>query len=246
MANGDDVGNVHFVDSAQSIYGGTNYLFRGSSPVNEDHSINYTGLLSALKNAGEKARVTLPLEYKIYDINLQQWENAGEVPQIVAEYEYFQQNVDQGWFDFWETKGTALCPFDENLGGKDVVDYLARHLDDWLPDTLIKRTDSLREILTNAWPPTVVYVHCAGGDDRTGEMMAAYYMKWMNMSWSDVNGKNAIYASGPFGCNNFRAALWYAIYLNLNFGSPTDYELPFPCNNNGCPEVVCSPATPKS
>ena len=237
--NGSEVGNVHFVDSVQAIEGGTNYLFRGSKPLNDDNSFNYTGLVTAIKNAGRKANIIIPADYKIYDINLQQWENAGEVPQIVSEYEYFQKNSGQGWFDFWETKGTGLCPFDAPLREEAVTKFMALNLDAWLPDTLISRTEKLHQILTFSQPTTVVYVHCSGGDDRTGEMIGAYYLKWMKMSWEAMNIRNQQCAGGPFGCNNYRAVLWYAIYLYFTCGQPADYAKPFQCNNAGTYEIAC-------
>jgi len=236
---GVDPGNVHFVDSVKAADGGTNYLFRGSKPLNSDNSFNYIGLISAIKNAARKANINLPAEYKIYDINLQQWENAGEVPQIESEYDYFQKNKDKGWFDFWETKGTGICPFLAPLYDHSVMKYLALNLDQWLPDTLVKRTETLHQILEWKQSPTVVYVHCSGGVDRTGEMIGAYYLRWMNMSWEAMNIRNLQCAGIQFGCNNYRAVLWYAIYLNLTCGQPTDYEKPFQCNNAGTIEVAC-------
>jgi hypothetical protein len=237
--NGNDPGNVHFVDSVKASDGGTNYLFRGSKPLNADNSFNYPGLISALKNAGRKANIIMPAEYRIYDINLQQWENAGEVPQIESEYDFFKKNTDKGWFDFWETKGTGICPFLAPLDDHSVMKYLALNLDQWLSDTLVTRTENLRRILEWKPSPTVVYVHCSGGVDRTGEMMGAYYLRWMNMTWEEVNIRNLQCAGIQFGCNNYRAALWYAIYLYLTCGKPVDYMKPFQCNNAGTIEVAC-------
>jgi hypothetical protein len=238
------VGNVHYVDSLANLSGtGRNYLFRGSLPLidNQDgtYTFNTPGLKQAILQAAAKAGVQLPEIYRIRDINLLQWENGDEVPRIMTEYAHFAAYPDAGEFMFWETRGTELCPLDRPFSDPGVRDALALNLDGWLGDQLLDRTEKLRAFLENDPVPTVTYVHCEGGDDRTGEMMAAYYMSWMNMSWSSVNEINKIIAGRPFGCNNFRAALWYAIYLNLTTGSPTDFMKQFPCDNNGTFEIAC-------
>jgi hypothetical protein len=237
-----DVANVHYVDSFTSPRG-TNFLFRGALPLTGDaangYTFNYGGLKSAINKAAISANVKIPEDYKLIDINLLQWEIPDDVPKIQAEYNYFNENSDKGLFMFWETKGTGLCPFEPPLSTEGVQTFLAQNLDLWLSDMLISRTDDLRLALEISEPTTVIYVHCNGGDDRTGEMIGAYYLRHLNMTWSEMNAHNHKFAGGPFGCNNYRAVLWYAIYLNLKFGHPTDHEQPFECNNNGTPEHAC-------
>jgi hypothetical protein len=240
------VGNVHFVDSYTNS-NGTNYLFRGSLPLihNEDDSytFNTPGLKDAILQAAAEAKVELPEIYQIRDINLLQWQNPDEDPRILTEYYHFLNNPGDGEFLFWETNGTGVCPLDQPLMEPAVRNYLALNLDQWLGDQLVYRMDMLRSYLETDTTPTVIYAHCEGGMDRTGELMAAYYMRWMGMSWSDANALNTKFAGRPFGCNNYRAAVWYAIYLYLTTGKPEDYAQPFQCDNAGNYQIACPDQT---
>jgi hypothetical protein len=241
------VTNVRHVDTLTNQYGVTNYLFRGALPLTgnaqDGYSFNYQGLRASIKDAAPLGEAPFPDDYQIYDINLLQWENADEVPKIETEYNFFLNNPQQGTFMFWETKGTGLCPLLPPLSVNwDLVEYLATNLDEWISDTLVTRTQALHDLLENFTTPTVIYVHCEGGDDRTGEIIGAYYMRWLNMSWSQMNERNQEVAGGPFGCNNFRAALWYAIYLYLTTGRPDDFNTPFQCNDGGTPRYKCGGA----
>ena len=76
----------------------------------------------------------------------------------------------------WPTKGTGLSPRDPSL--EDVRGYLAWNLASWLRDPLVARVDTLREWLADPSKlgitgPLVIYVHCYGGCDRTGELIGS-------------------------------------------------------------------------
>jgi hypothetical protein len=47
----------------------------------------------------------------------------------------------------------------------------------------------------------------------------------------------------PFGCNNYRATLWYAIYLNVVHGFDLNYNEAFPCADPGGPAYKCGEAS---
>ncbi len=67
--------------------------------------------------------------------------------------------------------------------------------------------------------PVVIYVHCFGGCDRTGELIGSYKsweeMNSLNKGCCRIDGKTGetIYAA-----ENCDALRWYGPWLNLNFG----------------------------
>lgn len=46
----------------------------------------------------------------------------------------------------------------------------------------------------------MLYIHCMDGQDRTGEMSAAYYMTYLNMSYPEAMMKDIVIADRPIGC----------------------------------------------
>lgn len=53
-------------------------------------------------------------------------------------------------------------------------------------DDLPKLMAKLRELLTEHARPAVIYTHCEAGTDRTGEVSGAYYLKFLNLSFSET------------------------------------------------------------
>jgi len=251
--------NVRFVDAVPSGGSGQfNFLFRGPNPLTptQPYQFNYDLLTASMENAAQAAGFNLQQPYHLIDINLLQWENANEVPMIEAEYQFFQDRPDLGEFQFWETNGTGLCPVEPPLSDPEVQNYLATNLAIWLTDRLADlppdqqppgRMQQLR-----AWleaendRPNVIYAHCEGGIDRTGELMGAYYLRWLGKTWAEMNCLNYRITEPkprPFGCNNYRAVLWYAIYLNKVLGFDLNYNEAFPCSDWPEPHFGCGSAS---
>jgi hypothetical protein len=91
-----------------------------------------------------------------------------------------------------------------------------------LPEPLVARIEQVRQWLESPspqpeLPSVVVYVHCDGGCDRTGEMIGAYLLRFPKLTWEQMYATN-IPCGRPFGCNNYRAVQWYAYYLNYALG----------------------------
>jgi hypothetical protein len=128
-----------------------------------------------------------------------------------------------------------------------------------LPDPLIWRVATLRswledpstlpiQPLPQPAQPLVVYVHCSGGCDRTGEMIGAYRLRYMPSSWTMadawLNMCKEHPCDLPMGCNNYRAVQWYAFWLNqtLGFSLTGIGENDGGCNDAGVVRSVCSPS----
>ena len=83
--------------------------------------------------------------------------------------------------------------------------YLTATTDQWLPDLLPHRADALHNMLNQPSVPTVYYLHCDCGCDRTGEVIGAYELTHMGMSMKQVQTLNTQIANRPMMCDQFLA-----------------------------------------
>ena len=143
-----------------------------------------------------------------------------------------------GWIEVWGMNGTGLAANDPVLAPSR--EYLARNLDGWLNDRLPSRVETLRRWLEGSSShfrdqtnlPIVIYIHCVEGCDRTGEFSGAYYLRYLNKSWEEVNALNQsmCHHNRPFDCKNYRAVQWYCLWLNLERGFALNWWKEFPCS----------------
>jgi len=242
-----NVKNVHYVDSV-----GTNFLFRGERPLTGDDIspavFNLDGLKRAIAEQAVQAGVTLPPSYILVDISLL-WiddthnpeQAAKEKKLLFEEFSFFRSNPEIGQVHLWSSKGTSLNPLDPALSS--CRDYLAMNLDSWLSDPLVWRVEKLRTWLENPSElgivgPVVIYVHCFGGCDRTGELIGSYIMRYMDKSWEEMNNlnKGCCRIDGKTGetlyaIENCNALRWYGLWLNLQFGRSIRWNNPAKCCN---------------
>lgn len=217
-------GSLRYVDSVTENSAPPTFLFRGPSPV-PGGQFDYTGLVAAIRGADNPPPTPVPDSFYLVVITLL---NASEGAEISAELEYFAEpsNAGVGEVHWWETTGTSQCYFQTPPEQRAA---LVADLDLWFPEPLIWRTATLRSWLQNPpsganGRPVVIYVHCDGGCDRTGEMIGAYMLRYMNTSWSEMyaNNRPCVLGNGlpwPPACPNYCALQWYAFWQNTqSFG----------------------------
>ena len=226
-----DYTTLRFVDSVPNLVGSNNLLFRGGSPVDNLTTFDYRGLKEAIKYKYPQT----PESYYLVDVSLlYDWDNDGT--ELAVERKYFSDNPSNGKLVSWPIYGSLRCYYQADPAEQD---RLVRTFDEWLPDTLIRRTETLRYMLQTSWvpgwtpfwpgyngQPCVFYVHCDGGCDRTGEIIGAYRLR-QGYSWFDMYYEQP--CDRPMGCSNYRALQWYAIWLNQMFG----FNL-VPYGDDGC------------
>jgi hypothetical protein len=228
---------VFYLDSA-----GPNFMFRGGMPI-VDGQIAYDELIGKFQAAATASGKTLPPQpYYIVDVSLVQVANCGnDRTNIQIEFNYWNTNPNLGQLRYWETDGIQIDPNDPTLQ-QPFRDSLVSSVPSWLPDNLDARVDQLHSWLQNGLPgvnmPVIVYVHCEGGCDRTGELSGAYGLKYLNMTWSQINDMNHADCYGGctyFGCGNFYAAHWYCYWLNPSAGRDLGCAAPATCNGPAPP-----------
>ena len=207
-----------------------NYLFRGGSPDTGKESatvLNISDLRASLAQAAHEENVTLPANYLLLDISLENLKTSFHfVPgrdgyHVQAEYEYSADNPHLGDFIFWEMHGTSEAATHPAL--EKSRPWFAATFDSWNNDRLVERVERMRWFLANGRTsadsserPLVIFAHCDCGCDRTGELFGAYAMRFFSWTWSRVNEENTRIAGRPMMCHNYRMMQWYCLYLEDN------------------------------
>jgi len=211
--------NVHYVDSTQAS-DIQNFLFRGGTGES-DWGTDFPALIEEIQQVANDAGIKLPEEFIFIDICLLNLEtvtyNSGDRNESIEEWTFFQKNPTLGQFVFWETQGS----FDNATNPliQPMINNIMTFADNWLPDRLHVRMQSLRQMLYTQYDkPAVLYGHCDCGCDRTGEVFGSYYMKWLNISWEETNLMNRKAAGRYMDCFNYQAMQWYCLYLNWSEG----------------------------
>ncbi len=237
----NDYNTLRFVDQV-----GKNYLFRGGAPTqpvpdpdnpgnckpepNDPNTclqvFDYEGLTKAIASAPNLPCVPPPpaSEYYLVIIDLV---HSSEVDEFEPAMNYFNdpQHADRknrGQVNLWDTNGTDICYFNPPPGSDP--EQLIATIEEWLGDPLVWRVATIRSWLehpkripSGPWKPTGPEGGpIDGGCDRTGEMIGAYRLRYMNEAWSAVWGDQP--CQRPMGCDNYRALQWYAFWLNQTQG----------------------------
>jgi hypothetical protein len=247
------VSNVRYVDSI-----GQNFLLRGAHPLIEQTGVppefDYAALRTAIEKAARDAGCEVPANFTLVDVSLLWVENPQdnnrERALLIAEDAFFTAHPGFGQVHMWPMHGTSLDPADPSIAVHR--EYLAQHLDEWLQDSLVSRVDTVRKWLEDPaaagmHASVVIYVHCYGGCDRTGELIGAYSLRYLNMTWEEVRDQNGARCrpDRDYDEANCHALQWYGIWLNLTYGRPLNWEADPPCYRRPAQPVTQPPsATP--
>lgn len=197
---------VHLVDTYTHDKA-NNFLFRGADPVLESKEFAYDELVTLMKKAATEAGAVLPDDFYLIDVSLLFVERAD----LSVERKYFDQNSDKGEFInhpvFGHIGGSRferitrisdksagfLAHFssypvfgilEKLFSGIELGEKSLTHLD-------VNAVHSLRGLLTQSRSkPTVVYVHCVAGCDRTGEIVGGYRMQYKKQGVQAVYDQN--------------------------------------------------------
>jgi hypothetical protein len=177
--------DIRLIDMTPPGLGFTNFIFRGPYAAGEQpHEWNQTALTVNLLKAASASNISLPVPFFTVDVSLLtvEWQS------LVAESNFFAANPHVGRFSHWPMFGTNLnaSTFDPSTRA-----FIAQQAPQPFGDYLPQLTDLLRAglfapNLHNRSVPLVFYIHCSEGKDRTGQVSAAYYLKWLRMSWNDA------------------------------------------------------------
>lgn len=187
-----DYNRVHLVDAQSSRGTGqpaNSFLFRGNaplttSPTTGEITFAYDLLLNYSRTRALAANQTFPSDNaKVYLVDIT-FENIFD--------SYFENealfwsnstNAAKGKYIHWELLGAVEWATGMSTAEQDAM---IRDGTVWKEDQIPTRIQLVRDMLL-AGPPSddaydalVVYVHCAGGCDRTGEFVGSYRMNYFH------------------------------------------------------------------
>jgi hypothetical protein len=156
---------------------GKNYLFRGNNPfVMKDGEavFAYDELKSHFKKHGYKGAD----DFYMVSINLL---DLDEYYEIKKEKNFFKEHPQKGSMKNISTISPAL------LFAGSTLNFITDGYNEDISETLNK----IHEILLKQNDkPVLIYIHCNGGRDRTGFIIAAYRLLFKNMNLQEVNSRN--------------------------------------------------------
>lgn len=185
-----------------------NYLFRGNMPLNSE-TFAYDELLGVINSHTlEKLGTSLPETVRIIDVSLVNSIEKSEKKHLEKERSFFSQNPDLGEVINRPIYGIPISvkhthrkwrKHFSKKWGRDKLDNLVTNLNVWL--------DKDEE------HPVIIYVHCEAGFDRTGEVIAAYQLRYQGKSYNQ-GYQNAVEVAGRNISSFSKHGLqWYAYYL---------------------------------
>ncbi|EAL64567.1 hypothetical protein DDB_G0285459 [Dictyostelium discoideum AX4] len=222
---------VHLVDSIELANGNTNYFFRGNQPTqtlsNGTKIFPYDELVEFLRNSSlSEFGVKLPEQFYIIDIKLISGPLPSELPDLELEQNFFAANPTLGESRTNQTWGDIIDP---QLVPQDKLEEYASTISSWSADKLPQRMRDYHNILlTERELPTVLYVHCECGCDRTGEVMASYVMKFKGWDLPKALEWDFAIAGRDINFSNRWSAQWYCLYLNYVENYKLDCNQPTP------------------
>lgn len=143
-------------------------------------------------------------------------------------------------------RGIESCPSTlqpRDMATEDVV-MLAKTFPEWDVDHLTERVDILHSLVhapvDGEQLSNVIFFHCACGCDRTGELAAAYGMRYLSKTFTEMYIENEDIAGRHTMYNNQVAAQWFCEHLRTkglySFNDCGNCE-PFRCVDDGSPAV---------
>jgi len=201
-----------------------NFLFRGNEPWVNASTFAWDELHAYMEARALENNLKLPYTYFLLDICLLNPNQTDEADAYNVELQFFATNPSLGKLISWPLVGDETSPWD--VTDPVQLQQLAVSLSSWEPDNLPVAVQTLRSYLQMANQiPTVTYIHCGHGQDRTGELAGSYmmqYQKWsfeqtwdynVNMGMDVVENMNAM----EWDCEY----LFYGLNYTLNCSKPS-------------------------
>lgn len=186
-----------------------NFLFRGNMPI-INGTFGYSSVVDTMKKVANANKLSIPDPFIFVDVS---YLNIFEEKDLKIEKDFFKSNPDRGRFYNKVIVGTVIVPPVDHLDFiKKHVKMYIEHSFDKIPDLMV----FIRELLTGVENKSVViYTHCEAGTDRTGEISGAYYMKFLNMTFTDALQIDNHVQHRDMYHDSRNALQWYCFYLHF-------------------------------
>lgn len=141
-----------------------------------------------------------------------------ELTNIHVEEKFFGSNPSLGKFVHKPIFGSLLNP--AKFSTKIRLE-MAKELEKWSHDDLPSLTELLHEWVTaQAFPkPAVIFIHCMGGEDRTGEVSGSYYMRYLKWSFNKALSYDNHIEKRNIRCMSANELAWMCYWLQVRTNS---------------------------
>jgi len=194
---------IHYVDYHR---GTGNYIFRGNTPLSND-GFPYEELMREIKHiANNKLHRIIGDNPYLIDISL--INNIAEESHLKIEELFFKNNPDKGELVNHPIYGALTSP---NCYPKNIRKEMEK-----IPniDNMSQLLSTIKEKIDHKKDrPQIIYIHCQSGFDRTGEVIAAYQMRYSQCSYESAYTNANKIAGRPINNYCHAGLQWYAYYL---------------------------------
>jgi hypothetical protein len=193
-----------------------NFLFRGNMPVANHTSFQYDELINYFQQRTKEAGVTFPKEFKLVDISL----NNLFDKDLKVEKAFWKNpnNANKGKFINWPLGLAGIIPPSKFSPEKQKE---MANSSVWKVDKIPERVTEIQTMITTKTAaPTLVYVHCTAGCDRTGEVIGSYRLKYQNVNVTQMYALDINECGRPPNYWSTTALKWFCIYEQEN-GRPS-------------------------
>ncbi len=199
---------------------GENYIFRGNNPLvkeNEKKVFAYDELTSYFNDILKKEGHTTLDDYYLIDISLLDFDQYSE---IMKESQFFIKHPELGMTINISTLSLRLLIEKNSSNPSFVTQEITNHYNLWIKNTIEK----VHKIASNQGnKPTVIYIHCDSGRDRTGLITASYRMLFKNIDLANVRLKN-IAEVGRNSRNSYNQAMQsFCLHVKEKYKKSDDY-----------------------
>eukprot|EP01084_Bolivina_argentea_P120701 213994_1 len=184
---------VWLIDYNKFQDGTINYLYRGNAPIINNTQFAYNELIQYMTSRANDSMLPFPSKFYFIDISL---DNTFDGEDFTVEREWWAVKGATEQFGImlhWPITETAgIIP--PQIAPPNYRKEICNSSDLWLIDQIPTRIDYTHQILlTERYDklPVVIYVHCVGGCDRTGEFIATYRLQYSeNKNITDIYAKD--------------------------------------------------------
>ncbi len=199
---------------------GNNHIFRGNNPLltkNGKKIFAYEELTSYFNDILQQQGLEPLSDYYLIDLSLLDLDQYYEINE---ENKFFIEHPEYGMVINISTLSPHLLAKENSPNSNFITTALAKRYNLWINDTLEKA----HNIAANKTDrPTVVYIHCDSGRDRTGLMAASYKLLFKNMNLVKVRLEN-IAEVGRNSRKSYNGAInSYCLYVKEGYKKSDDY-----------------------
>ncbi len=195
---------VHLIDSTQNTY-----LFRGNNPlidIETEPKFAYDQIMQTVSDQLNSMGKSISDDVVFADISFLNYVHEAET--IDLEGSWFKENPSKGCLWVYPLMGAFINPVSLPALIRDGTHKIHD------ADGMTVLMNSLHQLVqSNCGKTFIIYMHCAGGKDRTGEATACYMMQFKGVSYSNAIALQEEIAGRPLGdyCKN--VIRWYAFFL---------------------------------